>query len=360
MEENEFVEYNIDGYMKFISEKMDMVMKPMTESSDDKVSLIAAAMAGSGKKLRPAIAGMFCQCLNGNLDECLNVVASIEFLHASSLLIDDMIDNDEIRRGDVSAFIKHGVPDTLLSAPHMLGIALKIGMNESSELLKLITNSYIDLSEGNILEKKRELTYEHLNKIIDLKTVPLFTGPSVIGTIFGNKSNGLLQAIFRDRTKDILLEQSRKYGQLCGKAYQYADDLVDVIQSINMGVPYGDMTKEQMKITMPIIMLHESTIDTDLLSTTLSYLKKVELSDDEYSILFQKMKELEIIQKCTVEILEICNNERMSMILQDFPDNHYRRMLIDLPTYLCNEILKEADTSLGKSLTIEVVEEGGT
>lgn len=170
----------------------------------------------------------------------LNLSAAIEYIHNSSLLIDDMpfMDNDITRRGIDSLHVKFGQSTTLLISYNLIISAMdninkfykKIKVNKESkfiylinkeiniELSNLIKGQYMDLNTNfdyiNKLSKR-----EQINKIIEIinfKTGSLF----YLSFLFGYISKNL------NIDKNIILK-IKNIGYSFGMCFQILDDLED-------------------------------------------------------------------------------------------------------------------------------------
>lgn len=155
-----------------------------------------------------------------NLDQKVYLAASaIELLHTESVIHDDIIDKDEVRRGKPSFHVKYGYNKSILTADFVLGIILNItsklnNPNISSEIAK----ASIRMSEGEVMEMKlnkdNNITETDYIKVLENKTASLFESSARIGAILGGGTDKDIQAM-------------GNFGNLIGIAYQIHDDLED-------------------------------------------------------------------------------------------------------------------------------------
>ena len=177
-----------------------------------------------GKRIRPLLLVLSAESVkNENLsklvDDTFMAASAIELLHTESVIHDDIIDNEELRRGKPSFHIKYGYNSSILTADFVLGVILNIGskMNNprvSSEL----SSAAIKMSEGEMmeirLEKDPEITEDDYIKVIEHKTASLFEASAKIGAILGDGDDDDIHAM-------------STFGNLLGIAYQIHDDLID-------------------------------------------------------------------------------------------------------------------------------------
>lgn len=181
-----------------------------------------------GKRIRPFILTLAAESLNNGNLELLNsraiesiftVSTAIELLHTESIIHDDIIDSDNLRRGLPSFHVKYGYNASILTADFILGIILNIGSKiDNKQVIKELSNAAIKMSEGEMLEirmvKNHNISQDDYIRVIENKTASLFEASAKIGAILGNGNDQQIKAL-------------ASYGKLLGIAYQIHDDLID-------------------------------------------------------------------------------------------------------------------------------------
>jgi octaprenyl-diphosphate synthase len=179
-----------------------------------------------GKRIRPLILLLATESIkisnrvNSNLSDDIFLAASaIELLHTESVIHDDIIDQESLRRGKPSFHVKFGYNSSILTADFVLGIILNIGSKiknptVSSELSK----AAIKMSEGEMMEiqlgKNPDINLREYIQVLENKTASLFEAASKIGAILGGGT-------------EIEVQSMSTFGHLIGIAYQIHDDLID-------------------------------------------------------------------------------------------------------------------------------------
>jgi octaprenyl-diphosphate synthase len=179
-----------------------------------------------GKRIRPLILLLAAESIkisnhdNSNLtDDILLAASAIELLHTESVIHDDIIDQENLRRGKPSFHVKFGYNSSILTADFVLGIILNIASrvnnpNVSSEL----SRAAIKMSEGEMMEirmgNNHDLTIRDYIQVLENKTASLFEASSKIGAILGGGT-------------DEEIHSMATFGHLLGIAYQIHDDLAD-------------------------------------------------------------------------------------------------------------------------------------
>ncbi|MCX8205217.1 MAG: polyprenyl synthetase family protein [Candidatus Nezhaarchaeota archaeon] len=194
-----------------------------------------------GKRIRPLIL-LLSSCLMGkpSLDP-FPAAITVELLHCGSLVHDDIIDREKLRRGRDPFHIKFGFEMGVLSADLMLALSsLLVSHYGVSRLvrsmLKELSKSAMEMCEGELLEssffRSREITWRQYLKIVKLKTAPLFRASAKLGGLIATRGRSTR-----------LVASLAKYGLLVGMAYQVRDDVLDAEQGGNEALRMLGMDK---------------------------------------------------------------------------------------------------------------------
>lgn len=181
-----------------------------------------------GKRIRPLILNLAAETINNDNISSLNsksrenifaVSSAIELLHTESVIHDDIIDSDNIRRGLPSFHVKYGYNASILTADFILGIILNISAKtNNNRVTQELSTASIKMSEGEMLElrlvKNHKISQEEYIKVIENKTASLFEASAKIGAILANGNEDQIIAL-------------ANFGRLLGIAYQIHDDLID-------------------------------------------------------------------------------------------------------------------------------------
>jgi octaprenyl-diphosphate synthase len=204
-----------------------------------------------GKRLRPALVFLSSGlCGNSNpdfrADSCaMNVALAIELIHNATLLHDDVIDQSQFRRGQVSVNHKWSNLVSVLMGDFLLANAFKLLVKtKSPSLLSSISKATEQVSIGEMNQIQESHNYELDEKtylqVIAEKTASLFAASCEAGAIAA-------EADSKSR------EQLKSYGLNLGMAFQITDDLLDWIgETEKTGKGLGNDLREG-KITLPLI-----------------------------------------------------------------------------------------------------------
>ncbi|MBA3978459.1 MAG: polyprenyl synthetase family protein [Nitrosopumilus sp.] len=232
-----------------------------------------------GKRIRPFILILCAESLNnGHLDSLnsraieniFTVSTAIELLHTQSVIHDDIIDSDNIRRGMPSFHVKYGYNASILTADFILGIILNtVAKINNNQVTKELSNASIRMSEGEMLEirlvKNHNISQNDYIKVIENKTAALFEASSKIGAILGKGNDQQITAL-------------ANYGRLLGIAYQIHDDLFDYNNEerlFNMLVKQNDQDNEFVEIMENTYLTYSQLALKELETITNNKTKKI-------------------------------------------------------------------------------------
>ena len=179
-----------------------------------------------GKRIRPLILLLAAESIkisnhvNSELSDDVFLAASaIELLHTESVIHDDIIDQENLRRGKPSFHVKFGYNSSILTADFVLGIILNIGSKIKNPMVSSeLSKAAIKMSEGEMMEiqmaKNHDINVREYIQVLENKTASLFEAASKIGAILGGGSEDEIHSM-------------STFGHLLGIAYQIHDDLVD-------------------------------------------------------------------------------------------------------------------------------------
>jgi len=204
------------GYIKKIDDAIEDELELYSESEFK--DPLKFAIHG-GKRIRPLILIFAAQSV-GNADEnAYSAACAVELLHTESVIHDDIIDNETMRRKKEPFHIKYGYNTSILTGDFVLGLILNISSRlNNPRITKDLATAAMLMSEGEkiegILEESDDVTFDDYLKVMEYKTAAAFDVAARLGGIIGNGSEEQIQAL-------------SEYGKNIGIAYQIRDDLID-------------------------------------------------------------------------------------------------------------------------------------
>lgn len=220
-------------------------------SSNQKLHQVCLYSFQGGKKLRPMIIISIVDSLQryhqNKKVNCLHLAAAIEFIHSASLIIDDIIDKDTMRRQKQSVYHKFGIELAQMASVYLISLAfrcmsfavqdLKECFSEDDAnkrgiylydtysvcLHQLGLGQYSDMFPHNVYNLS-ELTPNQIKDIITKKTSSLFEMCFLSGFIAADPS------FLPDKSEEI-----KSLARQFGFCYQIFDDFKDYQQDLEKG-----------------------------------------------------------------------------------------------------------------------------
>ncbi len=199
-----------------------------------------------GKQIRPLFV-FFSAGMGGQISEkTYRAAALIELLHTATLIHDDVVDDSNERRGffSLNAIWKNKI--SVLVGDYLLSRGLLLSLeNDDFELLKIVSHSVRQMSEGELLQMEKA-------RSLDIKEDVYFQ-------IIKQKTASLIAACFACGASSSgadadTVEKLKSIGENIGIAFQIKDDLMDLENTGKAGKPSGIDIKER-KMTLPLIYL---------------------------------------------------------------------------------------------------------
>lgn len=185
----------------------------------------------------------------------IKVAASIEILHLATLVHDDVIDNADLRRGDVTLQKKYGRKTAVICGDYLFCVALNLASNITDK------EDYLDVDMPNYMGKiclgelNQHLNNGNLNlsmyqylKIISGKTAALFEASFFAGAIFAG-------------CKEAECKKYKQLGHYIGMIFQLIDDCIDFENTVDEAKKPVQSDYEQGVITLPLIKAFEDVTD---------------------------------------------------------------------------------------------------
>lgn len=185
--------------------------------------VLSHGIFNGGKRIRPQLT-LLCASLTGDdrgpdQEQTLQLAIVFEYLHAASLLHDDVIDHADLRRGKPTANAVWGISPVILAGDYLLSRAMtlagRVGGNEAMAIVGLATEAMV---EAEFLQmqsgEERNANEDNYFKVIAGKTGALIAAACEAGVCLAGGSPEQRAA-------------SRLYGENIGLAFQIIDDLLD-------------------------------------------------------------------------------------------------------------------------------------
>ena len=290
------------------------------EKLDSSVPLIQEIgkylILSGGKRLRPLLTTSCFHILNNQPVNSINhigLAAAVEFIHAATLLHDDVVDLSKDRRGNLTANEVWGNKTSVLVGDFLFSRSFQLMTKYGTmETLKILSDTSVTISEGEVLEisndKNLEMNEDTYFQVVNGKTASLFSAACQVGGISGGAKDNERQAL-------------KSFGTNFGMAFQLIDDAIDYSSnSTTMGKNTGDDFKEG-KITLPLILAYGRSNKEEK-----KFLQNVISKPNENETNFNTTKELLRKYKCIEDTLIRANHFADVAVdsLSIFNENEYK------------------------------------
>lgn len=209
----------LETYSKYIDQINQALDRELSLYSESEfIEPLKYSLEG-GKRIRPIILVLAAESVGKIDDNTLAASCAVEFLHMESIIHDDIIDNETMRRQKEPFHIKYGYNTSVLTGDFVLGLILAISSRlDNARITKDLATTAMLMSEGEMIESRLEtsedVTFDDYLKVIEYKTATAFEVAARIGAIIANGSEEEIEAL-------------TEYGKNIGIAYQIRDDLFD-------------------------------------------------------------------------------------------------------------------------------------
>ncbi|HEU6448298.1 MAG TPA: polyprenyl synthetase family protein [Verrucomicrobiae bacterium] len=207
------------------------------------------ALNANGKHLRPTLVALAASAVGKVSDAHVTAAVIIEMVHLATLVHDDVMDEAEIRRGQLTLAANWGNEIAVLFGDCLFAQALKLAASfPTPEVCRAVSMATNTVCTGEILQTQHrrnfKLSRQEYFRVIEMKTAELFTLSCDLAAFIGNAKPEQRIAL-------------KKFGAAFGTAYQVYDDCVDLFGTeMDAGKSLGtDLAKG--KLTWPLLLAWE-------------------------------------------------------------------------------------------------------
>jgi len=208
-----------------VEERLEEVLDAVEPSElADEVRHISLS---GGKRVRPTVTVLVCEALGGDPEAAVDFAVGIELVHNASLVIDDIIDDSDTRRGVESAWAEFGHGPAIIASDGLLGEAFAL-FSADERAMQVVAESMVELGEGEAVELVAQPTNEEeYLELARRKTGALFRAAAELGAVAADADAYTVEAF-------------GQYAERVGIAFQMRDDVLDATADADdLGKPTG-------------------------------------------------------------------------------------------------------------------------
>jgi octaprenyl-diphosphate synthase len=234
-----------------------------------------------GKRLRPLLLVLSAKLCGYHENYAKTVSTALEYLHAATLLHDDIVDDAILRRGKTVAHSLYGNATTVLVGDFLLARALALCADSGKiKVIHIISDLTENMSTGEVHQLMRKgdvsLTEDEYLEVIRRKTAVLFQAACTVSAVIADAPEEKEKAL-------------ADFGYYVGIAFQMADDLFDyTMDTADLGKEIGADLREG-KLTLPVIhaLKQANPADQDVM---VKIIKNEAFTVDEFNVLVDLLK----------------------------------------------------------------------
>lgn len=330
-------EFNL--VVKKINQDLEPVIQEILclDIGESRRKLVNYQISVDGKRMRPVAAVLSYSALGGKTKDILYPAAGLEILHNYSLIVDDIIDNSKLRRGEPTAWAKFGK-----SIAQCIGIDYSAAIfqaanhsKKSEKISEIFAKTMKIIADGEImdilLEQSgrenefyiQEARYKQVGEkdyfeMVSKKTALLFQISCGIGGICANANETQINAL-------------RNYGYNLGIAFQIKDDILDIFgEQKKFGKKIGADIRERKRGNIVILLALKKLI-SDNRNKFLEIIKKPQINEKD----IEQAIDLINTTKARKSAYELGKSfiDKAKKNLELLPQNKYNKFLLHMADF---------------------------
>ncbi len=220
-------EKKLKSYINLINSNLEKFLPHSNNLCYNFFKSINYSVLNGGKRVRPVLTLAVCDMFNFDVEKALPFASAVEFIHAGSLIHDDLpcMDNSEFRRNQLACHVKFGETTAVLVGDGLFLTSFKVLATASLRNEKIVrATNYLSEMAGfdgmvfgqavDMLIDEKNFNEKNLKILSNLKTASLIKAACVLGAIAAGVSFETEKTI-------------EKFATYLGLAFQICDDLID-------------------------------------------------------------------------------------------------------------------------------------
>jgi geranylgeranyl diphosphate synthase type I len=218
----------LNSYLEQTADQVDsLIYRYFGSSCDDLGRASAHLLLAGGKRLRPALLLLCADAVNkGSSIDVVPAALALELTHSFTLIHDDIMDGDLVRRGVPTVHTKWDEPTAILAGDVLFASAFEfLSLADAPDSAKvratsMLARTCVEICEGQHMdmsfEARDDVGEGEYMKMVEKKTGALYAAAAGIGSILAGGNPIYTDALYH-------------FGQGIGMAFQIQDDLIDLL-----------------------------------------------------------------------------------------------------------------------------------
>ncbi|HWS21777.1 MAG TPA: polyprenyl synthetase family protein [Methanoregula sp.] len=306
-------------YLESVAQEIDlMIDRYFIDKVGELNKASAHLLAAGGKRLRPAVVMLAADAVKrGCSQDIIQAALALELTHTFTLIHDDIMDEDNLRRGVQTVHTKWDMPTGILAGDVLYARAFeficlaKAQDNAKVRAVSMLARACADICEGQHMD----MSFAHRNDVdefeylemVKKKTGVLYAAAAGIGAILAGSTAHQAKALYL-------------FGLNTGIAFQIQDDLIDLLTPAEKSGKNRASDLREGKQTLIMIKAREKGIDL------LPY--KRELTDAEIDAVIKELNDKGVLDdvKNIAHDLVSASNKHLSLL----PPSKERELLMEI------------------------------
>ncbi|MDD1687903.1 polyprenyl synthetase family protein [Methanoregula sp.] len=218
----------LSPYLKSVAQQIDrMIDRDYVKKAGELNKASAHLLTAGGKRLRPAVVMLAADAVKqGSSRELMQAALALEVTHTFTLIHDDIMDDDCLRRGVPTVHTKWDMPTGILAGDVLYSRAFEhissVTAKDDAKVraIKMLAKACADICEGQHMdmsfEHRTDVTEAEYMEMVRMKTGVLYAAAAGIGATLAGGTEAQVNALYT-------------FGQNTGIAFQIQDDLIDLL-----------------------------------------------------------------------------------------------------------------------------------
>jgi len=310
---------DLSPYLKSVAQQIDgMIDQYFAHATGELNKASAHLLSAGGKRLRPAVVMLSADAIrHGSSADIMPAALALELTHTFTLIHDDIMDGDSLRRGVPTVHTKWDMPTGILAGDVLYARAFeficqsKAGEGPKVRAVALLARACADICEGQHMdmsfEHRTDVTEEEYMEMVAKKTGVLYAAAAAIGGTLAGGNEHQVHSLYQ-------------FGLNTGIAFQIQDDLIDLLTPAEeSGKDQGSDLREG-KQTLIMILARDKGVDL------LKYRR--ELSPADIGAAIQELTDAGVIEEVKNRACGLVADS--SHLLTALPATKERQLLMDV------------------------------
>jgi geranylgeranyl diphosphate synthase type I len=306
-------------YLESVVKQIDhMIDRYFVDTVGELNKASAHLLAAGGKRLRPAVVMLAADAVRpGSSDDILSAALALEITHTFTLIHDDIMDDDNLRRGVQTVHTKWDMPTGILAGDVLYARAFEYLCKATAKddakvrAVTMLARACADICEG----QHRDMSFEHRTDVdeyeylemVRKKTGVLYAAAAGIGGILGGGNPMQVKTLYN-------------FGLNTGIAFQIQDDLIDLLTPSEKSGKDRASDLREGKQTLIMIKAREKGIDL------LKYRR--ELSDADIDAAIKELTEAGVIDEVKKVASDLVDDSNKHLAI--LPPSKERQLLMEI------------------------------